>query len=225
MPKILLVDDVRAFLDLEISFLRRAECKVITAMDGLEALKLTKKEKPDLIFLDIEMPRMTGIEVLRIIKNDPELKDTPVVMVTALDKEDEAMRAGADEFLKKPVYEKDILQMVKKYVGIPEREEERISVSLPALVKLKGKKIKGYTRDLSRMGAFIIIRDIIPVGSEVEVELELPNNKKIKAFGTVARDEREDVVGQLLTGIGIAFTRFGGSGKKELSEFIKKHLT
>lgn len=225
MPKILLVDDVRAFLDLEISFLKRAECKIITAMDGLEALKLTKKEKPDLIFLDIEMPRMTGIEVLRIIKNDPELKDIPVVIVTALDKKEEAMRAGADEFLKKPISENDILHMVKKYLGIPERREERISVSLPVLVKTSGKRIRGYTRDLSLTGAFIIMRDLVPVGSETEIELELPNDKKVKAFGTVVREEREDVVGQLLTGIGVAFSRFSGSGQKDLSEFIKKHLS
>lgn len=229
MPKILIVDDVRAFLDLEVSFLKRAECEIISAMDGLEALKLAKREKPDLIFLDIEIPRMTGIEVLRILRNDPELKRTPVVIVTALEnKEEEAMRAGATEFLRKPVYEKDILNMVKKYVGIPERREERIAVSLPVSIKIGKKLVNGFTKDLSLVGAFVIIRDSIPFGSGVEIEMEIPSEtkekkmEKIKVFGEVVREEKEDLKGQIITGVGIAFKRISGLGKKILAEFIRK---
>jgi len=232
MPKILIVDDVRAFLDLEISFLKRAECEILPAMDGLEALKQAKREKPDLIFLDIEMPRMTGIEVLRIIRNDPELKNIPVVIVTALEnKEEEAMKAGATEFLRKPVYEKDILYMVKKYIGIPERREERIAVSLPVRIKAGKKVIDGFTRDLSLVGAFVIIRDSIPFGSEVEIEMEIPSEtkvtkvEKIKISGDVVREEKEELKGQIITGVGIAFKRISALGKRILEEFIKKKLS
>jgi CheY-like chemotaxis protein len=232
MPKILIVDDVKAFLDLEVSFLKRAECEIISAMDGLEALKQAKREKPDLIFLDIEMPKMTGIEVLRIIRNDPELKNTPVVIVTALEnKEEEALKAGATEFLKKPVYEKDILYMVKKYVGIPERREERIAVSLPVRVKTEKKVIDGFTRDLSLVGAFVIIRESIPLGTEVEIEMEIPSEvketrmEKIKITGEVVREEKEEIKGQVIKGVGIAFKRISGLGKKILAEFIKKKLS
>ncbi len=225
MPKILIVDDVRAFLDLEISFLRRSECQLLPATDGLEALKIAKKEKPDLIFLDIEMPRMNGIEVLRIIRSDPELKDTPVVIVTALDKEEEAMKAGATEFVKKPVYEEDILNLVKKYVGIPERKEERVAISLPVKIKIDGKIIEGFTRDISLAGAFVIIRDAVPFGSEIELEMDVPSEKKgtkIKLYGEVVREEKEDLAGQIITGIGIAFKRIAGVYKKVLSDFLKK---
>ena len=59
--KILLVDDMSNFLDLEVSFLRRKDCQIVTANDGVDALKKTKIDKPDIVLLDIEMPRMTGI--------------------------------------------------------------------------------------------------------------------------------------------------------------------
>ncbi len=229
MPKILIVDDVRAFLDLEISFLKRAECEIISAMDGLEALKQAKREKPDLVFLDIEMPRMTGIEVLRIMRNDPDLKNIPVVIVTALEnKEEEAIKAGATEFLKKPVYEKDILNMVKKYVGIAERKEERVGVSLPLKIKTAKKTIDGFTRDISLAGTFVIIRDSIPLGSEVEIEMEIPLEPKverIKVSGEVVREEKEDLKGQIITGVGIAFKRISALGKKALQEFIRKKFS
>lgn len=229
MPKILIVDDVRAFLDLEVSFLKRAECEIISATDGLEALKLAKKEKPDLVLLDIEMPRMTGIEVLRIMRNDPDLKHTPVVIITALEnKEEEAMKAGATEFIRKPVYEKDILMVVKKYVGIPERKEERVAVSLPVKIKVGKKVIEGFTRDLSLAGVFVIVRDTVPFGSEVEIEMEVPADEKearVKLFGEVVREEKEDLKGQIITGVGIAFKRVSGIARKHLSEFIKKRLS
>ena len=114
MTKILLVDDMRNFLDLEISFLRRADCKIITAKDGLEALKLAKAEIPNIVLLDLEMPRMNGVQCCRFLKADPALKKVPVVIVTALDKKAECIKAGADDFVKKPINEEAFIREIKK---------------------------------------------------------------------------------------------------------------
>ena len=83
---ILLVDDMRNFLDLETSFLRRTTSTLLFAATGVQAIKIAREKKPALIMLDIEMPEMNGIEACRILKSDSRTGRIPVVMVTTLAK-------------------------------------------------------------------------------------------------------------------------------------------
>ena len=105
MHKILLVDDMRSFLDLEATFLSRAECHLLTASTGLEAIRVARAEKPDLVVLDIEMPEMNGIQACRILKSDPSTQRIPIIMLTSMQMEEEARRAGAEHFMRKPIDE------------------------------------------------------------------------------------------------------------------------
>jgi DNA-binding response OmpR family regulator len=84
---------------------RKAGFEVVVAEDGEEALRMGRKEKPDLIFLDIMMPKVTGYEVCRQLKEDPETRATYIVMLTARGQEEDERKAldmGADEFMTKP---------------------------------------------------------------------------------------------------------------------------
>jgi two-component system cell cycle response regulator len=123
MHKILLVDDMRHFLDLEATFLQRAECRVFTASTGVEAIRVAKAERPDLILLDIEMPEMNGIQACRILKSDPITQKIPVIVLTSMQMEDEARRAGADHFVRKPVDEPRFLNEVRRFIPIRERHD------------------------------------------------------------------------------------------------------
>ncbi len=105
MAKILVADDERDIRDLIGFTLRFAGHEVITAKDGEEALQLTRQEIPDLVLLDVRMPRMTGYETCQQIKEDPGLKDIPVVFISAKGQESEiqaGLQAGAAEYILKP---------------------------------------------------------------------------------------------------------------------------
>ena len=115
-PIVLVVDDNQQNLELLQVYLEDVDCQSIPASDGPEALDIIAKEPPDLILLDVMMPKMSGFEVCRRIKNDPKTSDIPVIMVTALNEFgdiDRAIDSGTDDFLSKPVNKLELLTRIK----------------------------------------------------------------------------------------------------------------
>jgi two-component system cell cycle response regulator len=113
---ILIVDDDPLNLKLLVNKLSREEYRILTASDGKEAVEQAQKELPDLILLDIMMPVMDGYQATETLKNNPETKDIPIILITALDGTEEKLRgleAGSDEFLNKPVNTAELLARVK----------------------------------------------------------------------------------------------------------------
>lgn len=113
---ILVVDDNEQNLELLQAYLEDIKCRTIPARDGVEALEIIKKSKPDLVLLDVMMPKMSGFEVCRRIKNNPDTADLPVIMVTALNELrdiERAIESGTDDFLSKPVNKLELLTRVK----------------------------------------------------------------------------------------------------------------
>ncbi len=105
MAKIVIAEDERDIRDLVAFTLRFAGHEVAAAANGEEAVELAKKENPDLILLDVRMPRMTGYDACKAIKKVPDLVDTPVVFLSAKGQESEietGMDVGAEEYLLKP---------------------------------------------------------------------------------------------------------------------------
>ena len=120
-PKILVVDDDERNLKVVSAMLAPLEYDVILARDGIEALEMVEKEKPDVILLDIMMPKMDGFEVLKILKENEETKIIPVVMVTALKEVEDrakALELGADDFLTKPVEKLELRARVKSLINV-----------------------------------------------------------------------------------------------------------
>jgi len=115
-PVILVVDDNQQNLELLQAYLEDIDCQTVSAYDGLEALEAVAKNPPDLILLDIMMPKMSGFEVCRRVKNDPATSDIPIIMVTALHDFGDIERgidSGTDDFISKPVNKLELLTRVK----------------------------------------------------------------------------------------------------------------
>lgn len=105
-PLVLLVDDNEGNRDLMELHLEGLPVRCVVASDGQSALESIAQDRPDLIMLDVMMPKMSGFEVCRAIKGDESLRDIPVVMVTALDSvvdQDRAKSEGADGYMVKPI--------------------------------------------------------------------------------------------------------------------------
>lgn len=119
--KILVVDDNAQNLELLQAYLEDLGGEVLSAADGLEAMKVVAQHNPDLILLDIMMPRMSGFEVCRRLKEDPATANIPVVMVTALNELgdiERAVAAGTDDFLSKPINKLELLTRVKSLLRV-----------------------------------------------------------------------------------------------------------
>jgi len=115
-PIVLVVDDNLQNLELLQACLEDMDCETLPAHDGIEALKIIADNPPDLILLDVMMPKMSGFEVCRRLKNDPKTTDIPVIMVTALNEFGDIERgidSGTDDFISKPVNKLELLTRVK----------------------------------------------------------------------------------------------------------------
>lgn len=113
---VLVVDDNQQNLELLQAYLEDLDCETIPAHDGLEALQIMSEKRPDLVLLDVMMPKMSGFEVCKRIKDDPKTTDTPVIMVTALNEYGDIERgidSGTDDFISKPVNKLELLTRVR----------------------------------------------------------------------------------------------------------------
>ena len=118
---VLVVDDNAQNVELMQAYLETLNCIVHTAFDGVDALEKVPKIKPDLILLDIMMPRMSGFEACRRLKADPKTRDIPILMVTALNELGDIERGvecGTDDFLTKPINKLELLTRVKSLLRV-----------------------------------------------------------------------------------------------------------
>ncbi|MBI1373792.1 MAG: response regulator [Phycisphaera sp.] len=124
---LLVVDDNQQNLELLQAYLEPLGCRIMTATDGLEALKAVDTETPDLILLDVMMPRMSGFEVCKKLKADPATRAIPIIMVTALNEVGDIERgveSGTDDFLSKPVNKLVLLTRVRNLLRIHQLKRE-----------------------------------------------------------------------------------------------------
>lgn len=124
MTQILIVDDeahIRLLLEQTMEELEDDGVELTMADNGAEALEIIRAERPDLVFLDVMMPKMNGFEVCRAVKEDPALDGVYIALLTAKGQESEKNRgldAGADSYLTKPFNPDDILAMARKILGL-----------------------------------------------------------------------------------------------------------
>jgi DNA-binding response OmpR family regulator len=116
MAKILIAEDEPDIRELVAFTLRFAGYEVVSATNGEEAVQLASREYPDLILMDVRMPRMTGYDACRVMKADAELKDIPVVFLSAKGQEAEiqnGLDVGAEEYLLKPFAPDQLTERVR----------------------------------------------------------------------------------------------------------------
>ena len=118
--KILLVDDSSTVLLMEKMILSRSPYDLVTAADGQEGLDKAVAERPDLILLDVIMPRMDGFEVVRRLRQRDEMRAVPVIMVTTrgeLASVETGYQSGCTDYITKPIDGVELLSKVKNYLG------------------------------------------------------------------------------------------------------------
>ena len=127
MVQCLIVDDNPQNVELLQAFLESLPVKLVSAVDGVDALRKVEEHNPDLILLDIMMPQMSGFQVCRKLKGDPKTRDIQVLMVTALNELGDIERAtecGTDDFVSKPVNKFELLTRVKTMLRLRHMKSE-----------------------------------------------------------------------------------------------------
>ena len=160
---VVVVDDVEANRDLMVGLLEREGYVVRTAADGAEALDLIHRAKPDVVLSDVIMPKMNGFELCRRIKDDPETRFIPVVLVTGLaEREDrlEGIASGADDFLSKPFDANELRARVRSLVRLKRFTDDldsadSVILSLGLTVEARDRYTMGHCERMAHYaGAF-----------------------------------------------------------------------
>jgi two-component system, OmpR family, alkaline phosphatase synthesis response regulator PhoP len=124
---VLIADDTEQNVELLQAYLDELGCRVVTAYDGQETLDRVAEAKPDLILLDIMMPKLSGFEICRKLKLDPATRGIMICMVTALTEEgdiEKAVEAGTDDFLSKPINKWELLTRVRSLLRVRHLQNE-----------------------------------------------------------------------------------------------------
>lgn len=125
--RVLIVDDNQANCELLEAYLTQIQCETEIAVDGKDALDKVASFAPDLILLDVMMPKLSGFEVCEKIKNDPQSKRIMILMVTALNELgdiERAVNAGTDDFLSKPINRIELLKRVENLLALKDVHDE-----------------------------------------------------------------------------------------------------
>ncbi len=120
MKNILIVDDEQDIVESLKFVLETAGFNCYTAFDGEEGLRLAKEIIPDLMILDVMMPKINGYKISRLLKYDSKYKSIPILMITARSQEEDKLigeETGADEYITKPFELDEVLKQVEKYLG------------------------------------------------------------------------------------------------------------
>lgn len=116
--KVMVVDDSNTIRKTVETILNKNGCQVITAVDGYDALAKIADSRPDLIFIDIMMPRLDGYQTCALVKNNPEFRGTPVVMLSSKDglfDKAKGRIVGSDQYLTKPFSKDELLEVFEHY--------------------------------------------------------------------------------------------------------------
>ena len=222
--KILVVDDTQMFRELEALFLGRLGL-ILTASSGAEALEIARREQPEVLIADLEMPGMEGDTLCRAIKADRDLHKTPVILVTSGESARDharAVRAQADDVLSKPLSRIQLTLAVTRLLEAGSRRgldrvafDDRISVRLSRAEAAAW----GVVRDLSRGGVFIESHGRLPLATEVDLDFRLPNVRvPMRPTAEVVWQGRHPKSGA--TGMGLRFLALDRSATAQIDAYV-----
>jgi len=133
---VLIVDDSRTIVRALQLMLEREGYLTFSAVDGVQAIAMTKRQRPDVVLMDVVMPNMNGFEATRALVNDPETAAIPVIMMSGTEQVSDrvwGIRLGAKGFLAKPINQEELLGKVRSVIAVARRTQERSQVArIPA---------------------------------------------------------------------------------------------
>jgi putative two-component system response regulator len=164
--KVLIADDDQACLDLVSRLMTDLGYEVVSVRDGLSALKAVGVSPPDLMLLDVEMPKADGFEVCRRLKNDPATRLIPIVLITGLDSSDDRVRgieAGADDFIAKPFNVQELTARVRSLSRLKAFTDElesadSVILSLALTIEARDPYTQGHCERLARFASALGVR-------------------------------------------------------------------
>lgn len=118
--KAMVIDDSKTIRRTAETLLKKVGCEVITALDGFDALSKIADQKPDIIFIDIMMPRLDGYQTCALIKNNKDYKNTPVIMLSSKDglfDKAKGRIVGSDQYLTKPFSREELLGAIRDHIS------------------------------------------------------------------------------------------------------------
>ncbi len=227
IPKVLLVDDVNMFLDLQRMYLKLSSVHVLTASNGIEAIEVARRECPALVFMDLHMPGMDGAECCARLKTDPAFSALPVVMITSegrAEDRDLCARAGCDAFLTKPLDRTLFLETARRYLPTIDRRDLRVSCQTKVKFRAFGVTLSGEARNISANGMYVATEYEVAKGTVLELVFTLPGSAEtmIQAKGRVAwlNSAKDELKQGLPAGFGIEFVAVTEESRRALERFV-----
>jgi uncharacterized protein (TIGR02266 family) len=224
---ILLADATLFFIGSEKTFLLRDDFELRTAHSGEEVLEIVASSCPDIIFLDLNMPKMSGDECCRRIKTDAKFKHIPVVMVMEGVKEvdlERCRQAGCDDFIRKPINRDNFIAIAKKNLNIQVRTLPRYIARMRVRFgKDASQLFPEYTLNLSTGGVFLETMNLMEEGTPLAVEFVLPHrNIPISCKACVAWVNHPDLIKNpnLPAGMGIQFLDLSTESIEAIRNYI-----
>ncbi len=233
MPKILLVDDVALFLEIQKKYLNLSAVTILTAKNGEEALEIVGRERPDLVILDVNMPKMDGVTCCTRIKQDPATRAIPVIMVSNVYRQEDidlCWNAGCDDFMQKPVEGRLFLEKARKFLPAIERREIRLPCQILVSCTVDSEQFVATSGDISLHGIYLASPAKMEREREVSLSFTLPGSgTTTTARGRVAwlNEGRDRLTSSLPTGFGVQFMEITGEGMallrtNELKSFLER---
>lgn len=174
--KVLLVDDVTMFLELEKDFLALSTVDIFTARNGEDALRICREEHPDLVIMDLHMPVMNGADSCRAIKKDPHLS-SPVILVAAEGKEADrrlCLEAGCDDVVTKPLDRIVFLEAARNLLPAVDRRDRRGSCRFNVKFRAFNLTLSGHCTNLSQNGLYLAADVDLEMDTMLELIFVLP---------------------------------------------------
>ncbi len=209
---ILLVDDSRFFLELERQFLRNTPAAILTASSAEESLAVAREHRPSLIFMDIDMPTMNGLDCCRTLKSDQSLQKIPVILIgdkASRSDEAKAYSAGADDYLSKPLDRRHFLAVGHRFLVSVDRREPRQTYQKLVEFTCRGQNQQGRCVDVSSGGMFLSCQPVALKGEALMVRFSLPDEQQtqVEIHGRIAwaNSQEETIKENYPLGYGVEF--------------------
>lgn len=227
---ILLADDSNTFLMYVGILVKRLGYKTYLARDGVEAIKLAKEKKPSAIVLDYMMPRIDGSSCLSIIRSDPEIKHTPVIVLTSREStRDEFERLGCCHFLNKPVNIAEFYSALRSCINDKEsvlnkRRNIRAPLCLKVTIKCQDEKRELFASAISVGGMFLRTAAPFDTGTEIDMEFSVDHEDPIEIKGKVIYKNLLTTEIETEPGMGILFINIPEDVKYRISYFVMNQI-
>jgi uncharacterized protein (TIGR02266 family) len=203
---------------------------IVTASKGTETLKIARREQPDVMIIDFDMPDMCGDNLCRAVKADRDLHRIPVIVVTSGQNAEEharAVRAQADDVLTKPLNRLQIGMSVSRLLGEGRhRAPARVPLDEGVRVRLVRADASswGVARDLSRGGVFVETLGRLPVHTELHIDFRLPEvRRSVRPTAQVMWSGPHPK--SRAPGMGLRFLALDRSSTQQIDSFVHEHVS